>query len=369
MSDQCRASVGPVSGPCRASVGPASDQCLPKETVQDAKNVQCIRIQLKMPSRGIAHPSARLGRAMLMASGSVSCMRSGRPEPTLSAQWQAWVAELKPMAGKMGRLDVVDGYAGCENVTSACRCRGLACEPYDLLIDKQEMDITTAAGQKRFILMHLRAVAGALSTGGPPCKYWIWLTKVNHARTMVNPTGDPSLPFTQEGNVYGDVVANSILLFKQLGIHFLYESPGTSVLFEYPPVKDALEAVGATQIRLNMGWVGARTRKPTLLVSDCLWLKDLQQFSALRPFVSNMDGRQLTSRQGNRVNGVHALLTESAEWPAYFCTLAVDYHIAWTNSKFTFIKLLQVEPLVKFKLGADVLLTKMVSAYVSLEIA
>ena len=177
-------------------------------------------------------------------------LRSGRPVPTLSAAWQAWVTELKPIVADLGRLDVIDGYAGCANVTAACRSRRLACEPYDVLLDAQEMDITTEAGQKRFILLHLRAVAGGLSTGGPPCKYWIWLTRRNHARSKGNPAGDTSLPFTREGNIYGNVVANSILLFKQLGVHFLYESLGTCLLFEYLALEDALEAV----------WGGCRSR-------------------------------------------------------------------------------------------------------------
>ena len=169
-------------------------------------------------------------------------------------------------------------------------------------------------------------------------------------------------------DIYGNVVANSILLFKQLGVHFLYESPGTSLLFEYPAVKDALEAVGGVQIKMNMGWMGAHTLKPTLLVGDCLWLQELGNLAALRPFMSNMDGRKLWKQNANgRINGNHQLLTDSAAWPAYFCRTVVDYHIGWTKRKLAFIKLLQVEPVVKHKLGGDSVMATIISAYVSLE--
>eukprot|EP00971_Amphidinium_carterae_P352446 6492598-Amphidinium_carterae.2 len=92
----------------------------------------------------------------------------------------------------------------------------------------------------------------------PPCCSWVWLSRSKSRRCKDSPLGDVATRFVDEGNRVAEVVSSVMLLAAKKKIHFLIEQPQSSLFFDHPLVKDAIEQItGIARINFKMGAFGA----------------------------------------------------------------------------------------------------------------
>ena len=147
-------------------------------------------------------------------------------------EWTAIVAEVldEVLQMKMSLLGANDIFAGTKNMQAKWKEKGIPCSKFELDDDPDE-NCLSPIGVKIFVRDTLRMVPNSISTMGPPCKFWIFLTLSHTKRTKDNVLGSPNSWMAVEGNKIAKFVAKGIRLVDAVSCYSLIEQPTNSLLF------------------------------------------------------------------------------------------------------------------------------------------
>lgn len=98
---------------------------------------------------------------------------------------------------------------------------------------------------------------------GPPCKYFIFLTKVARTKTIVNPQGNAS-QFSRAGHSIAAFVAGVVFICGILGLGSFVDHPQTSPLLYNVPLQRELKKQRPTRYVWGMGALGAKIPRPCM---------------------------------------------------------------------------------------------------------
>jgi len=126
----------------------------------------------------------------------------------------------------------------------------------------------------------------------------------------------------RDGNAFAAILAEMVRVAFLLGIFFVIEQPKSSLMFNHPLLKSALEATGAIKIYVEMWVWGGRSTKGMFLYGTAPWLRELRaHYKVLRQtnahMLENLEKLTTTDSRG-KVTGRKQELTESAAYPSAF---------------------------------------------------
>ena len=130
-------------------------------------------------------------------------------------QWRKLLVAASLLAGPI-RYDGIDLFCGAGNYRMQMEKTDRECAKFDLLLGDQ-YDVTKRAGQLLFIKIALETKKGGLALIGPPCQFYIYMSRKQHGKTKANPDGNGS-NFAKTGVLIERFVANAIQLLGAVGI-------------------------------------------------------------------------------------------------------------------------------------------------------
>ena len=224
-------------------------------------------------------------------------------------------------------LDAVDGFSGSGAFGKYCSEIGWTCAAYDLQLGN---DCTTETGMIDFFKLCLRCKAQAIILIGPPCQFFIYLSRRSHGKTIARPSGN-NTPFSVQGNRVALFVAAAIWVCNLLSLSLVIEQPQTSVLWYNKFVKAALRKARGNRVSWRMGALGSETPKPSVgffldrraaafFRAEVMWklrLRRSRLFANARAYGRGPGGDLRANR----------LTKRSARYPRGFCKLVIRSHL------------------------------------------
>lgn len=140
-------------------------------------------------------------------------------------------------------------------------------------------DVTQQPGLEHTIGLVCRCKANALIWLVVPCSSWVFVGRSNAGRYAWYPAGDNGRAYTQQHNHIAFVAANLALLAFHLGLLYVIEQPGTSVLFDWLPL---LRILARTKARRGVGHMigfGGTSMKTLRFRGTVPWLESLECLS------------------------------------------------------------------------------------------
>ena len=137
------------------------------------------------------------------------------------------------------------------------------------------MDLLTPMG----LVLAVR-VACSIRPGGcmwlaPPCSSWVWLTRHSSGREICI-EGDVTSSAIVAQNALAERVAFLLALCSSRGVYWIVEQPASSVLWNYPAIRQRLQEDGLMHPTvLDMGAFGGSSVKPTHLWGTAPYLAKL----------------------------------------------------------------------------------------------
>ena len=156
--------------------------------------------------------------------------------------------------------DALDGFQGAGEFKKVLASAGLKVAKFDLLLGD---DCMTDEGKITFARLCLQCKRESIVLLGPPCAYFIYLSRVRHGKTKARPAGNAS-GFSREGNAVAFFMAFAIWLCSLLELSLVIEQPQTSVLWFNKFVGAALRRARASRVAWRMGALGAPSPKPSI---------------------------------------------------------------------------------------------------------
>lgn len=240
------------------------------------------------------------------------------PPPAAAGSHQALLTELGA-AGPAKELDFGELFAGKGRVGLAMGDLGYCGRALDR-DHMPEMDFLQPTG----MVLALR-VACSIQPGGtmwlaPPCDSWVWINRHTAGRDVCI-EGDLTSTRIVGQNALVERLALLIALLSSRGVYWIVEQPASTVLFDYPAMRDRLQHSRAMVCRLDMGAFGAESVKPTVLVGTAPQLQHLARTcSGLERQHLHAEGVQTTVRSTDasgrqRCTGTKALkATQAYPW-------------------------------------------------------
>ena len=249
--------------------------------------------------------------------------------------------QLRHEAARAPKIHGVDGFGGAAGMCRAMLAKHWRCEYFDIKSDPIKNDCLHPAGLRHWILLMLRCAPGALIILGPPCSFWIWLTRSVSGRSQSNPAGDTTSAWVRQGNAIGKFVANTLQLAHHLKLFYFVEQPASSLLGEFEPMKASLKATGAFNVRWQMGAFGASSTKPQIGWTNAPWYAEFASFARVaakrrREEEGAKEPSNLSVKDnvdGSVTGNPHAL-ESSAEYPSKFCDALISLHHEHFKSAF-----------------------------------
>ena len=184
-------------------------------------------------------------------AGSLNMHRAVRWE-LVPSEWHPFVQTFLPMVVAKDPLDGLDVFAGQKGFAKSLARHGLKGMTFEKEDDPEWNNILNLKGTSTLFFLILRVRTNGIVLLGPPCKFWIFLTLSHTKRTAQNPAGSSSSWMAREGNAIADIVAKFVLRCAALDIFAAIEQPQGSFMFQYGPMKSALEQVGAVTTSFPM---------------------------------------------------------------------------------------------------------------------
>ena len=108
------------------------------------------------------------------------------------------------------------------------------------------------------------------------------------------------------------------------GIWIVLEQPVGSLLFEVPAVRDALDAIGAVCVTVNLGKWGSESQKPVWLWGTAPWLIVLSSLPGTHSDDSTWTTLATVDENGKVTGGKNVKASE--EYPPDFCVSHLLFH-------------------------------------------
>ena len=155
-------------------------------------------------------------------------------------------------------LDFLEVFSGEQSVSNGLRHLGFHGLSVDYL-DNPFYDVAQPGG----FLMCVRAVlcmkVGALLFLAPPCATWIWITRHSTSRSKDMPHGSGDA--ADIANIIVMRVCYLIALASSLGVRVVVEQPSSSILWDFPCMRDVARWLSFDWVTADMGAYGAPTKK------------------------------------------------------------------------------------------------------------
>ena len=213
---------------------------------------------------------------------------------------------------------------------------------YDLYVDPTH-DALSEEGLQILLSLVLRVAAGGLIWLGTPCSSWVALSRSFTKRSAFQPEGPPVAFRTQAQHDYlekhnqlANISAFVIRTARALGIDYILEQPVSSLLFQYPPMVQALK--DCTSCHIWMSAFGADSPKPLMLKGSASQiLETIGEVSKQRrrkcPLQTHLAKASVDSRGVKRFTGKRSLLQASSAYTREM-GLAVAYaHLGFNPSQ------------------------------------
>jgi len=212
-------------------------------------------------------------------------------------------------------LDMVELFAGKQQLTKAMRCAGFCAEPFDVLYSKKH-DIESDEGFRCLLEASLRLKAGGVLWGGPPCKTWIWIARSGTSRSASRPEGDTSVVRVRKGNLQATRFAALAALVVLRSGRFVMENPRSTLLHKLPVVADLLQWSNAVKTTTYMGAFNSEHAKPLDLWSSWHGIVKMHRQKPLHCVPLATTGVDKAGKK--QVNGNGKALTDSAAYTFEF---------------------------------------------------
>jgi hypothetical protein len=254
----------------------------------------------------------------------------------LPLHWYEWVAfflsALQPRS--VPAIRGIDGFAGQKEIAKAFLDAKLPMVPFEMMDDPVTENCLSLEGQQYFLqtLVRTSLTPYGFCWLGPPCSWWVWVSRSVHQRSMTNPLGNTTHPSVGFHNVLAEFVANVIWTCAALGIFYVLEQPLSSILVHHPQVKAALQGTQARCIRIPLYKFGAATRKPLQLWGTAPWLTELRRIADSIHVPVPGTALCTVGNQG-QVTGKKQDMTASAAYPVCFCKVVAFLHKSFLASK------------------------------------
>lgn len=151
------------------------------------------------------------------------------------------------------------------------------------------------------------------------------MTRSLSKRSRGCPQGDETLPWVQYHNTIGKFIAGAAVTATAHGAYYVIEQPLNSCLYDFPPVRMALQQTQAIRVVLALGDFGAASQKRVELRGTAPWLPHLRSAAAqLREAgvfspQAQLVTHDLKSDGSVSVIGKKEIMSESSCYPVPFC--------------------------------------------------
>ena len=235
-----------------------------------------------------------------------------------------WIALVLRAADPAARMPVVTGlevFSGNANLGKGfAQCVGptLTFE----VLDNIEEDCMHETGIVKLLTYVLSIMIEGWCWLGTPCSSWIILSRSFTQRSIVQPSGPTTWKSRKQHDYvkkHNDIATISALVYKTcviLGIAVAVEQPRSSLLWRFPPVKEALEMAPLHTIPFFMSSFGHTSQKPLIVKGSGAYLDVVREVAVRRPKTEAT--QELVKYQGARFTGCRAALTESSSYRRAF---------------------------------------------------
>ena len=177
------------------------------------------------------------------------------------------------------------------------------------------MDMANPSGMAIALLLALTIVVGGLAVGGPPCSTWVFLARPHTKRSKDNLLGDRNRHDVVEANILTCFLSKLTQILILRRVLFVWEQPGSSLLFKVPWWKVVLESLGVMRVFLWMRAFGHAMMKPTILIGSLPGLSSLKRPMPPRPPAE----QQIFWKKSKRWVAGTKHLKSSQVYPDEFC--------------------------------------------------
>jgi hypothetical protein len=154
-------------------------------------------------------------------------------------------------------LMVVELWCGVMSIVTAARSVGLPAEGFDInripgvtddAMSEKSENIISLKGFLNAVKLVLRLAPQGLLWMAPVCSSWIFLNSSNTHRRKSNVEGDVNYRPVQEGNAMATVAALLMKLAWVRDLAAVMANPQSSLIFQFPDVRDVLTQCGAATV-------------------------------------------------------------------------------------------------------------------------
>ena len=228
----------------------------------------------------------------------------------------------------------IDGFAGSKLMANSFLKVSLPLIPFEVMDDPVAENCLSLEGQQYFVQTLVRASLKpyGICWLGPPCSWWVWVSRSVHQQSIDNPLGNVTHPKVEFHNALADFVANVIWTCAALGVYFVLEQPVGSLFVQHPRVKAALRDVHSVRIKIHLYKFGATSQKPLQLWGTAPWLIDLEQI-ANHINAPVPRGVLYTIGHNGQVTGKKEAMAKSTAYPEAFCDVVAFLHQSFLSIK------------------------------------
>ena len=177
-------------------------------------------------------------------------------------------------------LDFVEVFAGTKRITQQMRLANYRAASFEIEDDPVHQDINSGPGYANLVRMILSTDGekGGGLLSAIVCSTWVPINLGTSKRSPANPLGRVELPSVAEGNLQAARMALVLQLATALGLLWLLEQPCRSLLMHYPRLASLFYKSFISKESFAMWKFGHKSRKPTWLWSNAMWLSDIHSY-------------------------------------------------------------------------------------------
>ena len=221
---------------------------------------------------------------------------------------QAWEPKVRD-------LECLELFAGAGKIFESCLELGMTCSQYDKsYFDDDRNNILTPKGFACAFKGVLKLKPGGCFWGAPVCSCWVWICRHGTFRSFLSPEGSTAVERVRTANQMVVLFVMLCLLAWARGAHVFIEQPLTSLMPEFPPMKQFLKSCAPYAAKADMGFHGGKSASQ----------KSLHVFSsspkvrALACTSHHHCGKLATKDAKGRTNGHAKKLKQSQAYPKKF---------------------------------------------------
>ena len=202
-------------------------------------------------------------------------------------------------------VDSLETFAGKHEVTSAMRRHGYAAIAYELLLDRDSMDIMTGLGFSTCLSLALMCKDGAFSMNAPVCSTWVFMSRSSTGRTSWKPLGNGSDCVSYANAMVGRMTL-LLYVYTALGFFWVVEQPVNSLMEFHPQLAALFKQFPTYKVKVRMGEFGGKSEKPAWLYSNYQFIENIQDHKT-KTWTSKSRGTALVDTYIDR-NGVKRIV-------------------------------------------------------------